>query len=47
MMFCLIRYVRDHLGYRLELRWAEFPATIEYGASIDFDAAIVNWGWGC
>jgi hypothetical protein len=38
-------YVRDHLGYRLELQWAEFPATIEHGAPIKFDAGIVNWGF--
>ena len=38
-------YVRDHLGYRLELQWAEFPATIARGSAFNFSAGLVNWGF--
>jgi hypothetical protein len=37
-------YVRDHLGYRLELLWAEFADTIKPGgAPLTFRAGLVNW----
>jgi hypothetical protein len=36
-------YVRDHLGYRLELQWAQFADTITPGAPFSFRAGIVNW----
>eukprot|EP01052_Picozoa_sp_SAG31_P032725 SAG31_NODE_3617_length_4064_cov_41.284741_5_plen_564_part_00 len=38
-------YIRDHLGYRLELQWAQFPAKFERGLPFNFTAAIVNWGF--
>jgi hypothetical protein len=38
-------YIRDHLGYRLELQWAELPTTIERGQVFNFSAALVNWGF--
>lgn len=40
-------YIRDHLGYRLELRSATLPAELVGGndASFSFDAALVNWGF--
>ena len=38
-------YVRDHLGYRLELQWAALPTTIERGKVFNFSAALVNWGF--
>jgi hypothetical protein len=38
-------YVRDHLGYRIELQWADFPATVKRGVAFNFSAAVVNWGF--
>ena len=38
-------YVRDHLGYRLELQWAAFADTITPGAPLTFRAGLVNWGF--
>lgn len=40
-------YVRDHLGYRLELQWAEFPDAVAFasGAALTFRAGLVNWGF--
>ena len=38
-------FVRDHLGYRLELQWADFPHQISRGATLNFSAGLVNWGF--
>ena len=39
-------YIRDHLGYRLELRSAALPTTLSAaGATFTFSAALVNWGF--
>jgi hypothetical protein len=46
-------YIRDHLGYRIELRSAVLPQQLDVSASADgsqnisftFSAALVNWGF--
>jgi hypothetical protein len=38
-------YIRDHLGYRLELQWAALPTVIECGKIFNFSATLVNWGF--
>ena len=44
-------YIRDHLGYRLELRSAvlleklSLPATSGGNISFVFEAALINWGF--
>ena len=42
-------YIRDHLGYRVELRSARLPQQISVQDSRDlefvFEAALVNWGF--
>lgn len=40
-------YIRDHLGYRLELQHASWPETLTQGkqSRLSFSASIVNWGF--
>ena len=38
-------YLRDHLGYRLELHSAEWPADLALPASFNFSAMLRNWGF--
>jgi hypothetical protein len=41
-------YIRDHLGYRLELRSAMLPLSLSvagHGISFSFQAALINWGF--
>lgn len=38
-------YIRDHLGYRLELRKARFPARMKSDEDFIFDAEIINRGF--
>ena len=42
-------YIRDHLGYRIELRSARLPQQLSVHDSRDlefvFEAALVNWGF--
>ena len=48
-------YIRDHLGYRLDLRSAVLPQQLDVGGTDDlaqgqnvsfaFEAALVNWGF--
>jgi hypothetical protein len=38
-------YIRDHLGYRLQLATAAFPTTIVLNASWVFEATLINWGF--
>ena len=38
-------YVRDHLGYRLELQWAEFPDFITPDGNFSFTAGLINFGF--
>jgi hypothetical protein len=38
-------YLRDHLGYRLELQTAEWPAAFTLPATFNFTAALRNWGF--
>jgi hypothetical protein len=41
------RYIRDHLGYRLELQSAEWPDTLgpSLPATFNFSAMLLNWGF--
>ena len=38
-------YIRDHLGYRLELQWASFPETVQVGKRMEVTFEIVNRGF--
>ena len=43
-------YIRDHLGYRLELRSAVLPQKLSFAAAgenatFSFEAALINWGF--
>lgn len=42
-------YIRDHLGYRLELQQAQWPGTVRAAAAgeleLEFSATLVNWGF--
>ena len=43
-------YIRDHLGYRLELRSAVLPRKLSFAAAgenatFSFEAALINWGF--
>lgn len=41
----IFEYVRDHLGYRLELRNADFPATTTSGKAFSASIKLVNRGF--
>ena len=38
-------YIRDHLGYRFELRHARLPKTLHHGESIAIEIEIINRGF--
>lgn len=38
-------YIRDHLGYRFELQWADIPQTAQAGKPMDVAFEIVNRGF--
>ncbi len=38
-------YIRDHLGYRIQLSKASFPMTINQGGSADFSIELKNFGF--
>ena len=38
-------YIRDHLGYRLQLKEASMPATVNRGDSADFSIRLKNFGF--
>lgn len=38
-------YIRDHLGYRLELEVAEFPGSVGAGTDFEFTSTLLNWGF--
>lgn len=38
-------YIRDHLGYRIELRRARFPKTVQLGAPIPIEVELINRGF--
>jgi len=38
-------YLRDHLGYRIELQSAEFPRQIDRGGTLDAEVALINRGF--
>ncbi len=39
------QYIRDHLGYRFQLRSAQIPASVLIGATAQFDLKIKNFGF--
>ncbi len=41
----VFEYIRDHLGYRLELQTAEFPAQAAPGQRFRFSAELINRGF--
>jgi len=38
-------YIRDHLGYRLELQSADWPTELSLPAKLNFSAMLLNWGF--
>ncbi len=38
-------YIRDHLGYRLELREAAWPESVTAGAPLTFSVSLINRGF--
>lgn len=38
-------YVRDHLGYRLELQWLQMPATLKAGEENPLKLTLINRGF--
>lgn len=38
-------YIRDHLGYRLELQQAQYTSTVEQGGDMAIDVTFVNHGF--
>ena len=43
--FSVFDYIRDHLGYRLEIAAAAFPAALSGSSPLTFAADIVNYGF--
>ena len=41
----VFEYIRDHLGYRFELQWAEFPAVIHPGGEVRVTLELINRGF--
>jgi len=41
----IFEYIRDHLGYRLELQKARFPRSLEKGSPIDVEIELANRGF--
>lgn len=38
-------YIRDHLGYRIELQKAQFPKSVTRGAAFAVDVELINRGF--
>ena len=43
--FSVFDYIRDHLGYRLEVAAAAFPSALPASSPLTFAASIVNFGF--